>query len=90
MPVWPWVPLCVGLDTAAQIAGDELTHSGCPLAWPFSGHELHLLPLPLRFTTGRFAERWIISTVLVAALAVLLWRDASTGTALYGWAGAHR
>lgn len=51
------VPARVAFGTAAHIAGDELTHGGCPLAWPFSGHEFHLLALPLRFTTGRFAER---------------------------------
>jgi membrane-bound metal-dependent hydrolase YbcI (DUF457 family) len=83
------VPVCVALGTAAHIAGDELTHGGCPLAWPFSGREFHLLPRPLRFTTGRFAERWIISTVLVTVLAVLLWRDTGASTALHRWTGTH-
>ena len=40
------VPLCIALGAAAHIAGDELTHDGCPLAWPVSGHEFHLLPRP--------------------------------------------
>ena len=57
----------------------ELTHDGCPLAWPVSGHEFHLLPHRLRITTGRFAEHWIISTLLLAGLGYLLWRD--TGVA---------
>ena len=69
------VPLCIALGAAAHIAGDELTHDGCPLAWPVSGHEFHLLPHRLQITTGRFAEHWIISTLLLAGLGYLLWRD---------------
>lgn len=51
------------------------THGGCPLAWPVSRHDFHLLPGPLRITTGRFAEHWIVSVLLTAALGYLLWRD---------------
>jgi membrane-bound metal-dependent hydrolase YbcI (DUF457 family) len=69
------VPLCIALGAASHIAGDELTHDGCPLAWPISGHEFHLLPRRLRITTGRFAEHWIVSTLLLAGLGYLLWRD---------------
>ncbi len=69
------VPLCIALGVAAHIAGDELTHDGCPLAWPLSGQEFHLLPRRLQITTGRFAETWIVSTLLLAALGYLLWRD---------------
>ena len=69
------VPLCIALGVAAHIAGDELTHDGCPLAWPLSGQEFHLLPRRLRITTGRFAETWIVSTLLLAGLGYLLYRD---------------
>ena len=69
------VPLCIALGAASHIAGDELTHGGCPLAWPVSGHEFHLLPRRLQITTGKFTEHWIVSTLLLAALACLLWRD---------------
>ena len=69
------VPLCIALGAAAHIAGDELTHDGCPLAWPVSGQEFHLLPRRLQITTGRFAEHWIVSTLLLAGLGYLLWRD---------------
>ena len=69
------VPVCIALGAAAHIAGDELTHDGCPLAWPVSSHEFHLLPHRLQITTGKFAEHWIISTLLLAALGYLLWRD---------------
>jgi membrane-bound metal-dependent hydrolase YbcI (DUF457 family) len=69
------VPLCIALGAASHIAGDELTHGGCPLAWPVSGHEFHLLPRRLQITTGKFAEHWIVSTLLIAGLGYLLWRD---------------
>jgi len=69
------VPLCIALGAASHIAGDELTHGGCPLAWPFSRHEYHLLPRRLQITTGRFAEHWIVSTLLLAGLCYLLWRE---------------
>ena len=69
------VPLCIALGAAAHIAGDELTHDGCPLAWPLSRRQYHLLPRRLQITTGRFAEHWIVSTLLLAALGYLLYRD---------------
>src|SRR5579875_1631650 len=70
------VPLCIGIGAAAHIAGDMLTHSGCPLAWPASMREFHLLPGPLRFTTNKLAEHWIISPLLAIALGLLVWRAA--------------
>ncbi|MGP0028417.1 MAG: metal-dependent hydrolase [Streptosporangiaceae bacterium] len=69
------VPLCIALGVAAHIAGDELTHDGCPLAWPVSRQEFHLLPRRLQITTGRFAETWIVSTLLLTGLGYLLYRD---------------
>ena len=44
-------------------------------AWPVSRREYHLLPRRLQITTGRFAEHWIVSTLLLAGLGYLLWRD---------------
>lgn len=70
------VPLCIALGALAHIAGDELTHSGCPVWYPFSRTDHHLLPHGLRFTTGKFAEHWIVSPLLLAGLALLLARDA--------------
>jgi membrane-bound metal-dependent hydrolase YbcI (DUF457 family) len=75
------VPLCVALGAAAHIAGDMLTHGGCPVFWPLSMREFHLLPRGLQFTTGKAAEHWIVSPLLVIGLAVLLVRD--TGLAHY-------
>jgi membrane-bound metal-dependent hydrolase YbcI (DUF457 family) len=68
------VPLCIALGVAAHIAGDELTHDGCSLAWPLSRQEFHRLPRRLQITTGRFAETWIW-TLLLAGLGYLLYRD---------------
>jgi membrane-bound metal-dependent hydrolase YbcI (DUF457 family) len=72
------VPAAAALGCAAHIAGDMLTRSGCPLAWPLSLRDYHLLPRPARFTTGKLAEHVIVTPLLLAALGVLLRRDAST------------
>ena len=37
--------------------------------------EFHLTPRPLRFTTGKPAEHWIVTPLLLAALGLLAWRD---------------
>lgn len=71
--------LCIALGAAAHIAGDMLTHGGCPIAYPLSRREVHLLPADMRFTTGKIAEHWIVSPLLLAALVYLAWRD--TGSA---------
>ena len=61
------------LGCAAHIAGDELTHGGCPLFWPVSMHEFHLLPRPLQITTAKLCETWVIFPLLVVGLAVAVW-----------------
>jgi hypothetical protein len=38
--------------------------------------EFHLLPRPLRFTTGKLAEHLIVTPLLLAAFALLAWHDA--------------
>jgi membrane-bound metal-dependent hydrolase YbcI (DUF457 family) len=79
--VWHWqVPflaLAIALGCAAHIAGDELTHGGCPLLWPVSQHEFHLLPKPMQITTAKMVENRIIfpalTVVLILALALAIW-----------------
>lgn len=61
----PLLALVTAAGWASHIAGDELTHGGCPLLWPFSLHESHLLPRPLQITTNRIAEHWIVSPLSV-------------------------
>ena len=77
LPVASWhVPLlatAVALGCAAHIAGDELTHGGCPLFWPASMHEYHLLPRPLQFTTAKVCETWVVFPLLLAGLAAAVW-----------------
>jgi membrane-bound metal-dependent hydrolase YbcI (DUF457 family) len=77
--ITPWaIPvlgLCAALGMLAHIAGDELTHSGCPVWYPFSRADHHLLPHGLRFTTGKAAESWVVFPLLLSALAFLLARD---------------
>lgn len=69
----PLLALGVALGCAAHIAGDELTHGGCPLFWPFSRHEFHLVPRPLQITTAKIGENWIIFPMLVVALFLAVW-----------------
>ena len=75
--VWHWhVPLlalAVALGCAAHIAGDELTHGGCPIFWPVSGHEFHLVPRPLQITTAKIGENWVVFPLLVVALSAAVW-----------------
>ena len=77
LPVGSWhVPLlgaATALGCAAHIAGDELTHGGCPLFWPASMHEFHLLPRPFQITTAKLGENWIVFPLLVIGLAVAIW-----------------
>jgi membrane-bound metal-dependent hydrolase YbcI (DUF457 family) len=79
LQVGPWhVPmlaLATGLGCAAHIAGDELTHGGCPIFWPASMHEFHLLPRPLQFTTAKLCETWVVFPLLCVGLGLALWHD---------------
>jgi membrane-bound metal-dependent hydrolase YbcI (DUF457 family) len=85
--VTPWhvsvLAVCVCLGMLAHIAGDMLTHDGCPLLYPLSRYDFGLLPEPIRITTNKLAERWVISPLLLIALAYFLWRDAG-GPVLIG------
>ena len=79
LPVGSWhVPMlavATALGCAAHIAGDELTHGGCPIFWPVSMHEFHLLPRPFQITTAKLCETWIVFPLLVAALGLAIWHD---------------
>ena len=63
------VPLAAATGTATHLAGDMLTDEGVPLLWPFTCRHFRLLPEPFAFTTGHFAERWIVTPALLVALA---------------------
>jgi membrane-bound metal-dependent hydrolase YbcI (DUF457 family) len=78
--VTPWnlpvLAVCVTLGMLAHLAGDMCTHDGCPLLYPLSRDEFGLLPEPVRITTNKLAEHWVVSPLLIAGLAYFLWRDA--------------
>lgn len=59
----------------AHVAGDMCTHDGCPLLYPVSRHEFGLLPEAVRITTNKLAEHWVVTPLLLLALAWLAWRD---------------
>jgi membrane-bound metal-dependent hydrolase YbcI (DUF457 family) len=69
------VPLAAALGCATHLAGDALTRCGVPLLWPVTMREFHATPRPLWFTTGKAAERWIVTPLLLAALGFLIWRE---------------
>lgn len=79
------VPACVGLGVLAHIAGDELTHGGCPFLWPVFNHKFHLLPKRLQFTTGAAFESVFLSPALTVALTVVVLWD----TGGIGWLAVH-
>jgi membrane-bound metal-dependent hydrolase YbcI (DUF457 family) len=84
----PVLAVCVALGMLAHLAGDMLTHDGCPLLYPVSRYEFGLLPEPIRITTNKLAERWVISPLLLIGLAYFVWRDAggpALTTASPGW-----
>ena len=63
------VPLAISLGYASHLATDACTKSGIPLLYP-DRRRHHLLPRPLRLTTGSQAEDglFMIMAVLVAGL----------------------
>lgn len=87
LPVGSWhVPLlalATALGCAAHIAGDELTHGGCPIFWPVSMHEFHLLPKPFQITTAKLAETWLVFPLLLLALALTIWHATGHPYALH-------
>jgi membrane-bound metal-dependent hydrolase YbcI (DUF457 family) len=93
LPVGPWhIPMLavvIALGCAAHIAGDELTHGGCPIFWPFSMHEFHLLPRPFQITTAKLCETWVIFPLLVAGLGLAVWNDTGHSLPLSSPVKAH-
>jgi inner membrane protein len=61
----PWA-LAFAVGYLAHIVADMLTHAGVPLFWPISDRRIHLLPGPLRVTTGSFIEYLVTIAVCIA------------------------
>jgi membrane-bound metal-dependent hydrolase YbcI (DUF457 family) len=79
----PLLAVCLALGMLAHIAGDMCTHDGCPLLYPASRYEFGLLPGPIRITTNKIAEHWIVSPLLIAGLAYFIWRDVNPTVTLH-------
>jgi membrane-bound metal-dependent hydrolase YbcI (DUF457 family) len=72
----PIIGIAVTLGALTHLAGDGLTRSGIPAAWPLPlagqrWRELHALPEKTRLRTGRTPEKLLIFPALIA-LAVAL------------------
>jgi len=57
---------------ASHIVADMSTTRGIPLFYPLWGRSLHLLPYPLRLTTGGLVESGIFLIVWIAAIGLFL------------------
>jgi membrane-bound metal-dependent hydrolase YbcI (DUF457 family) len=79
----PVLVFCVALGMVAHVAGDMITHDGCPLLYPVSRYDFGLLPQPMRITTNKLAEHFVISPLLLAGLAYFVWRDTASSTILH-------
>lgn len=79
------IALAVLIGCLTHIAGDMLTDSGCMLAYPASDYRFHLLPESLRFSTGHAAEHFVVTPVLVLALAALAIQAADPALLASGW-----
>jgi len=79
----PLLAVCVAVGMLAHLAGDMCTHHGCPLMYPLSRHDFGLLPQRIRITTNKIAEHWIVTPLLLAALAWFAWRSAGPAAAAH-------
>jgi membrane-bound metal-dependent hydrolase YbcI (DUF457 family) len=75
--------VCTALGMLAHVAGDMCTHDGCPLLYPLSRHEFGLLPESIRITTNKLCEHWVVTPLLLVALAWLAWRDTPASVTLH-------
>jgi inner membrane protein len=70
---WPWVSLLLGY--LSHLLGDACTKSGVPLFWKANAlkqQSFHLLPKPLRLTTGSQAEEAVFALLGALALSLAL------------------
>ena len=66
-----YVPLTLSLGYASHLATDACTKSGIPLLFP-NRKRYHLLPRPLRLTTGSAAEEAVFALLAVLVAGLLL------------------
>ena len=66
----PVLAVCTCLGMLAHLAGEYHTPAArCCTRQP---HEFRLLPEPIRITTNKVAERWVISPLLLTGIAYFI------------------
>ena len=65
------IPLATLLGCLVHCIADSCTDSGVMWLYPVSKYRWHFLPEPLAWSTGSRPERWIVTPLLVAAVAAL-------------------
>lgn len=66
-----WIGIAVGLGCLVHLVGDCITSEGCPLLWPWMAR----FSVPFVPSTGGRVERWLVTPLLLAAIAVLAYRS---------------
>lgn len=71
----PWfLPVAVAVGAAVHVIGDLMTEQGARVLWPITSRSFRIASID----TGHAVERWLIAPALWAALAVLLYRTATS------------
>lgn len=65
-----WIGFAVGLGCLVHLIGDCITTEGCPLLWP----SLRNFTVPVVPSTGGRVERFLVTPLLLVAMAVLAFR----------------
>ena len=77
-----WIGIAVGLGCLVHLVGDCITTEGCPLLWPWMLN----FTVPVVPSTGGRVERWLVTPLLLVAMAVLAYRAVlPQGTAAAAW-----
>lgn len=64
IPVIQWALIGLAAGYVSHLIADSLTVSGCPLLWPITKNDMHLLPKVVRVKTGTAAET-IVGALIV-------------------------
>lgn len=75
LPAWPTrgMPLAFLVGYVSHLAADGVTKTGVPLLLPLLRRRFHLLPRPLRITTGGGFEMGLFRLLLVVDGLFLVW-----------------
>ncbi len=75
LPAWPTrgLPLAFLVGYTSHLIADGVTKTGVPLLRPLTRHRFHLLPRPLRITTGGVFEQTLFRLLLVVDGIFLVW-----------------